>query len=278
MNGLDPSRYEILLHWTALAIYMISAILFLLSVVFKKEWILSIAMVATLLALLPHSVALYLRWEAAGHVPYMTRYEILSSTVWIVVLSFLVLGWRAQRLRATGMVVMPVSILLLCMAIFSNTEIKMLPPALRSIWLIIHVTSNALTAGAIIIAMGASILYLLKEGREGIEFYKRLPSLDLLDAYAYRFAGLAFVFWSITIASGAIWADEAWGRYWGWDPLETWSLITWLVYGLYLHLRRFWRWRGKKAAIMLTLCFIFSVLTLFILPFVVESLHMQYFK
>jgi cytochrome c-type biogenesis protein CcsB len=167
---------------------------------------------------------------------------------------------------------------MMAFGLFMSPEIRRLPPSLRSIWLIIHVTFNKLAAGAIIIALGTSVLYLLKEKRQDRDFYKRLPSLDALDAYSYKFIGFGFIFWSITIAAGAIWANEAWGRYWGWDPIETWSLITWLLYGLYLHARYFLKWQGRKAALLMVVCFVFSVLTIFIIPFVVESLHSEYFR
>jgi cytochrome c-type biogenesis protein CcsB len=177
-----------------------------------------------------------------------------------------------------GAIVMPLSLLVMGGALLSNPGIRSLPPALKGLWFHIHATANGLTAGAIILAVAASFIYLRKEKKENSEFYRKLPSKEVLDEYAYKFASFAFIFWGITIVSGAIWANQTWGRYWGWDPIETWSLITWLLFGLYLHLRYFFKWKGRKAAFMLTICFIMSVLALFILPFVVESLHTGYFK
>jgi ABC-type transport system involved in cytochrome c biogenesis permease subunit len=128
-----------------------------------------------------------------------------------------------------------------------------------------------------LIALGSSIFYLLKERKGESGFYQKLPALDVLDTYSYKFSGFGFVFWTITVVAGALWANEAWGRYWGWDPIETWSLITWLLFGVYLHLRRFFRLQGKKAAWLMILCFIFSIITLFIIPFVVDTIHTEMF-
>lgn len=278
MDDLLMLQYEVVLHWIAVGFYMLSTIFFAYCVSFQRERVTKPALLLALTGLLFHTIALGIRWINTGHPPYTHKYEIFSSSVWITVILFVFLGCRQPRLRAIGVVVMPLSLLVMAIALLSNPEIKSLPPALKGVWFHIHATANGLTAGAIILAVGASGAYLLKEKRENIEFYRKLPSLEVLDEYSYKFAAFAFVFWGIMIVSGAIWANQAWGRYWGWDPIETWSLITWLVFGLYLHLRYFFKWRGRKAAFMLTICFIMSVLTLFILPFVVESLHTGYFK
>lgn len=269
---------EIALNWTAIGLYILSTVFFAYAFAFQKEQALKPAMLIALIGLFPHAAAIGIRWYAAGHGPYMAKYEILSSISWITVAMFLLIALKNPRLRFAGVVVMPLCFLMAVIGIFMSPEIRRLPPSLRSIWLIIHVTFNKLAAGAIIIAFGVSILYLLKEKRQSSDFYKKFPPLDVLDAYSYKFIGFGFIFWSITIAAGAIWANEAWGRYWGWDPIETWSLLTWLLYGIYLHARYFLKWQGRKAAWLMVVCFAFSILTIFIIPFVVESLHSEYFR
>jgi len=269
-------EYQIILKWIAVGFYIVSGVFFAYSVSFQKEKILKPAMVLALIGLILHAIATAIRWEIADHGPYMGMYEVLSSNAWITVLLFIIAAWKVPKLRPAGVIVMPLSFLMMAFGLFADPEIRRLPPALRSTWLVFHVTFNKLAVGAIIIAFGTSMLYLLKEKRQDREFYRKLPSLDALDAYSYKFIGFAFICWSIMIASGAIWANEAWGRYWGWDPIETWSLITWLFYGIYLHLRYFFKWQGRKAALLFVVCFVFSVLTIFILPFVVESLHTEY--
>lgn len=276
VNG-DTLTYEVIFHWVSVALYIISTVLFAYSVSFKKTGALKSGMFLSLAGLVPHSIALGIRWILAGHGPYMAKYEVLSSNAWIVMSMFLLVGWRNPKLRAAGVVVVPLSFMMMTIGLFTNPGLQNLPPALSGIWLVIHILFNKLAVGAILISLGCATLFLLKRNREEMPFYQKLPSLDVLDAYSYKFIGFGFIFWSITIGAGAIWANEAWGRYWGWDPIETWSLITWLLYGLYLHLRYFFRWEGLKSAWMLIACFIVSVITIFIIPFVIESLHSSYF-
>lgn len=278
MDNISILIYEVILHWVAVGFYILSTIAFAYSLTSKKEDALKYGMLFALIGLIPHSIALGIRWYEAGHGPYMAKYEVLSSNAWVTILIFLIIAWRRPKLRAGGVIVVPLSFLMMTIGLFTSPELRRLPPSLRSIWLIIHVTFNKLSVGAIIIALGSSVLYLLKEKRTENEFYKRLPSIEVLDEYSYKFVGFGFIFWSITVAAGAIWANEVWGRYWGWDPIETWSLITWLLYGLYLHFRYFFKWCGKKAALFMIVCFVFSVLTIFIIPFVVKSLHSEYFR
>ena len=277
MNDLSILRYEFVLHWIAVGFYIFSTVFFAYSVSFQKERTIKPALLFALIGLLFHSIALGIRWMVSGHVPYVWKYDILSSNAWVVMAMFLIVAWRYPRLRYTGVVVMPLSFLMLAVGLFMNPEIRKLPPALDTIWLFIHATFNHLAVGALIIALGAAVLYLLKEKKGDTEFFKKLPPVDVFDAYSYKFASLGFIFWGIMIASGAIWANQAWGRYWGWDPVETWSLIAWLLYGLYLHSRLFLKWKGKKAAWMLVLCFALSLLSIYLVPFTVESLHSAYF-
>lgn len=278
MLEISSLKYQVILNWIAIGFYVISTVFFAYSISFQKEKALKPAMIMSLIGLIPHAIAIIIRWDIAGHGPYMAKYEILSSTAWLAIAVYLLVAWRYPLLKPIGVIVVPLSLLMSVISLFMSPDIRRLPPSLRSTWLIIHVVFNRLAAGSIIIALGTSVLYLLKENRQDGEFYRRLPSPDALDAYSYKFIGFGFISWSITIASGAIWANEVWGRYWGWDPIETWSLITWLLFGIYLHLRYFFKWQGRKAAWLMVLCFVFSALTMFVIPFVVRSLHTEYFR
>ncbi|GBE06053.1 MAG TPA: c-type cytochrome biogenesis protein CcsB [Nitrospirae bacterium] len=277
MDNLYLLKCEVISHWIAVGFYILSTVFFAYSVSFKKAGALKYGMFLAIIGLIPHSIALGIRWHIAGHGPYMAKYEVLSSNTWVVILMFLLIGWKIPKLRAAGVIVIPLSFLMMTFGLFTNPEIRRLPPALSGVWLVIHILFNKLAVGAILISLGSAVLYLLKKKQGDKEFYRKLPSLEVLDAYSYKFIGFGFIFWSITVAAGSIWANEAWGRYWGWDPIETWSLITWLLYGLYLHLRYFFKWQGTKAAWMLLACFIVSVITIFIIPFVIQTLHSSYF-
>jgi cytochrome c-type biogenesis protein CcsB len=277
MTTIELLKYEVIFHWVAVSFYVISTVFFVYCLSFQKEESLRVGIWLALIGLVPHSAAIGVRWYAVGHGPYLHRMEGFSSLVWVALVMFLLLSFRAPRLRGIGFVVLPCCLLLMTLGLFSEPGIEDLPATFRSVWLIIHIACTKLAAGAILIALGTAIFYLLKKRKEDGAFYKRLPSLEALDDYSYQFAGFGFVFWAVMIASGALWAHESWGRYWGWDPIETWSLITWVLFGLYLHLRRFFGWRGKKAAWFMVVCFVFSILTLFVVPFVMKTAHSEYF-
>lgn len=277
MDELLLLKYEVVLHWIAVVFYVGSTFFFAYSLSFRKERAVKPAVPLAFIGVLFHSAALGLRWWVTGHGPYLMKYEILSSNAWVAMVMFLYVAWRYPKMRPAGVVVVPMSFLMMTIGLFLNPEVKRLPPSLEGIWLVIHVTFNALAVSALIIALGDAVLYLLKEKKGETEFYKKFPSLSVLDAYGYQFTAFGFIFWSITIVAGSIWANQSWGRYWGWDPVEIWSLITWLLYGLYLHLRLFRNWKGRKAAWMLVLCFALSIFSIYLVPFTTESLHSTYF-
>ncbi len=278
MLTLPITQHYMILNWIAVGFYIVSTFFFTLELTFQKEWAIKPAMASALVGLAPHSVSILGRWWEASHGPYMAKYEILTSIAWLTVLLCLITVWKIKRLRAIGVFVMPLCFLMMVFALFTNPGIHRLPPSLRSVWLVVHIIFNKIAAGSMIIALGTSILHLIKEKRPDRPMAARLPAAEILDAYTYKFVSFGFVFWSVTIGAGAIWANEAWGRYWGWDPIETWSAITWLLFGLYLHLRYFFRWSGNKAAWMMIVCFTSSIFTLFILPFLSGSIHSEYFK
>ena len=270
------------LYLAASTLYAISTILFILSFVFKKEtWIRSAISVA-FLGLLLHSVSLGFRWVEAGHGPYYTMFEALSSIAWANVAIFLVLQYRIQKIRYAGIMVMAVSLLMMGVGATTSTEIMVIPPSLRSYWLIVHIGFAKLAFGFLLIATGLAMLYLLNENYSRNEnsnlsmFYNRLPDMESMDDLMYQFVIGGFLFLSVMIASGSIWAYQTWGRYWAWDPIETWSLISWLVYGIYLHQRRNVGWRGKKAAWLLIVGLIVLAFSLLGAGIVYKGLHSAY--
>ena len=147
----------------------------------------------------------------------------------------------------------------------------------RSIWLVIHIGLYKISLATLIIALAFSLFYLMKR-RSNAPWLLRLPDLPMIDVYAYRFAGFGFIFWTIGMLAGSIWAYQSWGRFWGWDPVETWSLITWIVFGIYLHLRRFFGWQGERAAWFYLGCLVLSLLALFYTSHLNTSIHMEYFR
>jgi cytochrome c-type biogenesis protein CcsB len=149
---------------------------------------------------------------------------------------------------------------------------------LASWWLNIHVVFAKLSYGAFIIAFALALVFLFRERATGTlsEMLEKLPGQDTIDDLQFRFVGIGFVFLGIMIASGAIWANEAWGRYWAWDPIETWSLISWVVYALYLHTRLTLGWHGSRSAWFACLALPVVVFSLIGVPLVYQSIHGAY--
>jgi len=192
------------------------------------------------------------RGVSSGRAPLGNMYEFSISGALTFALAYLLIG-RKYDLRWLGL---PIALLLL---IILGTAVTLLyrpsaplVPALQSIWLVIHVAA-AVTSGGIFLlsnAVASTYLWLDRVERKGerSDFAKRFPSLEVLDQLSYRMVALVFPLWTFAIIAGAIWAEAAWGRYWGWDPKETWSFITWILYAAYLHARVTAGWKGRKAA------------------------------
>jgi cytochrome c-type biogenesis protein CcsB len=171
-----------------------------------------------------------------------------------VVAAYLIMVWRAG-VRWLGL---PVTLLAavgngLAITVF-YVAVAPLVPALHSVWFVLHIVAAAISGAAFNIGGLLSILYLVKqraEDRGRVRGYLTwLPAPRRIDVLAYRFHAFAFPLWTFTVAAGAIWAEYAWGRYWGWDPKETWALVTWVIYACYLHARSTAGWRGRRAALI----------------------------
>jgi len=213
-----------------------------------------IGVTLTIFGFLLSLAGVVLRGLAAGRPPWGNMYEFTISAMLFVVAAYLVILWRWKP-RWLGL---PVTLLAtvgngLAVTVF-YVAVAPLVPALHSVWFLIHIVAAAISGAAFNIGGGASILYLLKkraEARGGARGYlAKLPSLRKIDTIAYRFNAFAFPMWTFTVAAGSIWAEYAWGRYWGWDPKETWALITWIIYACYLHARSTAGWRGTRAAVI----------------------------
>lgn len=268
---------ESLLNWAAIVLYAIATGVNVYGLIFRNEKAERFSYVIVLTGLLAHGSALVYRWAVAGHGPYMVRYEVVSADAWVALFLFLVFGSVYRRIRPASIMVFPVVLLMLGLSQFFNPEISKVPPSLKSIWLVLHVSFIKIALATMLIALAFSIFYILKVHTQ-IQWLKRLPDLETLDTYAYRFAGFGFTFWTITTLAGSIWGYQSWGRFWAWDPIETWSLITWIVFGVYLHLRHFFGLRGENAAYLFILCFFLVMVSVFFVPYLESSIHSSYFR
>lgn len=206
-----------------------------------------------------HTAGVVLRGIAASRVPWANMYEFSITGALFVVFIFLVaLTIKDVRLIATFVSGFVLLILGAATSVF-YVEVKSLMPALQSYWLVIHVVVAVLATAFFNIAAGLSIAYLLKSAgwlekskRNAVQSVKRIlelfPSLESLERLAYRFNIIGFILWSFTLIAGAIWAERAWHRYWGWDTKEVWTFIIWVIYAGYLHANATRGWTGKRSA------------------------------
>lgn len=240
---------EIIIMWAAVTLYAVSAALAIAGFVFRKPRVERAAVVLAGVGLAVHAVGIGYRWQRVGHGPFLGFYEVVSSYAFIGVAAFLGLVSRRRALYPLAAAVMPIAFLVLGGAMLAPKSDLGITGTLASWWLGIHVAFAKLAYGSFITAFCLGVLLIFRERRraEGDALLGKL-SPETLDDLVYKFVAAGFLFLGVMIAAGAIWANEAWGRYWGWDPIETWSLISWIAYALVLHARLTLGWKGKRFA------------------------------
>jgi len=223
-------------------------------------------------------VGFSLRGLAAGRFPLGNMYEFSLAAAIAVSLVYLIAATRTD-LRWLGVWVVGTVLLTLGVAVtLLYTESAQLVPALKSWWLVIHVSAAAISGGAFTLSAGLITAYLIRlraeeRGTAGNGLASRLPSSQRLDALAYRTIAFVFPVWTFAVIAGAIWAENAWGRYWGWDPKETWAFVTWVIYAGYLHARSTAGWKGRKAAVIGLIGFAAFIINFFGVNLFASGLH-----
>lgn len=264
---------ENVLFTITVVLYFVATGLYFGFFIAKKELLGKYASYVMLTGFVLHTIALVCRGIGAGRVPLTNQYEFATSFAWGVVLCFLILE-RKFSFRAMGTFVAPIVFLIIGYAAMQSKDIRPLMPALQSNWLVFHVSTAVISYGAFGVACGISGLYLMRDRMKESDFIKRhLPGKEQLDLFSYRSVALGFLFLTLVIITGALWAQKAWGHYWSWDPKETWSLITWIIYALYLHVRVTRGWMGKKAALFAVIGFICVVFTYIGVNMWIPSIH-----
>ncbi|GAA0205570.1 c-type cytochrome biogenesis protein CcsB [Glutamicibacter creatinolyticus] len=222
-----------------------------------KRGMARIAVVLTWLGVLMHGFAVVSRALAANRVPWGNMYEFLTTGAFVVAAVYVV-ALLLKDLRFMGTFIIGLVTLMLCAATIGfPTPVGHLVPALQSPWIVIHVSIAVLASALFSISFAMNVLQLLQHSRmnrlaEGkndrLPFMRLVPGAGALENFAYRINTIAFVMWTFTVMAGAIWAEAAWGRYWGWDPKEVWSFVIWVVYAGYLHARATGGWTGPRSA------------------------------
>ena len=212
---------------------------------------------STQLALLLMTGVLITRTIATGHAPFSNHYEFAIAFTWGMLLAQVYFEWR-YRIRTMSVITLPVILAMLIYASTMSYKPNPLMPALQnSPLLTLHVFTASLGYGAALVSFAAAVMYLLAPYVK----WKGWPSRESLDELGYKATVVTFPMLTLMLILGSIWGNVAWGRYWGWDPKETAALVTWLIYGAYLHARVTRSWRGKKSAWLLVLAFAAVVFT-----------------
>jgi ABC-type transport system involved in cytochrome c biogenesis permease subunit len=258
---------ELMILWAALIIYVLAGSLSIIAVLFNKR-LQDFTLALICLGLTAHTAALGYRWVRLDHGPFLTMFEILSSNIWSLTLFFCLCYWRLPSVRPIAALIMPILFIMMGWLLLANPGEGFFPPTYDTVWLYVHIGFGKVFMGALLVAVGLSGLILGRRSAWLSTKFHTLPNSASLSELSFRFMALGLVFETLMLVAGAIWAQDAWGRYWAWDPLETWSFITWLILALSLHLRVTWKISPSQGAMVILVVFIIAFLTFFGVPFI----------
>jgi cytochrome c-type biogenesis protein CcsB len=247
----------------------------LLSIIFRKEAIFRWGLHTSLAALGLLTVFGILRWGSSDHPPFVTLFESMTMSIWFLLLMFLIMRLTYKRLSVILLPLSFFSFLLIGWASSMESAASPLSAALQNTWLFIHASFATSGAAAFLVAASFGVIYLLGEPRLATmeKVAARIPTYESLPRSILNFLIFGLILWGVMIVSGSIWANAAWGRYWAWDPIELWSLISWLLYALVLHARLAFK-LSKRLFCWLTIAAAVTVVfALWGVGYVYETIH-----
>ena len=262
-------------------VYALASVFYIGSFSFKKHMLATAGFWVIILGISGNTLGIILRWIESyqmgyGHAPFSNMYESLVFFAWTAAILYIFVELR-YRESIIGVFVAPLIFLVIAYASFDpnmSSKINPLIPALKSNWLIAHVITCFLGYAGFALAFAFSLIYFVKpRDPNSNSIFARLPSWEIIDELTYQMIVFGFLFLTIGIITGAVWANSAWGTYWSWDPKETWSLITWFVYAIFLHLRMMKGWQGKNLAFVSIIGFMAVLFTYFGVNYVLAGLH-----
>ena len=278
-------EWETLLLLATFVVYVASTLIFSLRYWLKSNRLIAAGVAAGGMAFAFHTALLLERCLASGRLPLSNLYEFTLIFAWGTILTFMFCAVRFRMLAAAPLA-LTVTTVLMGIAAMMPRDIRPLMPALRSVWLQAHVIAGVLGYGALAVSAVLALAYLAGMGEKKAGAgpakttneswggqYWRLPEKTELEGYIHGLIVLGFVFLSLLIVTGAVWAEETWGRWWGWDPKEAWALATWLIYLVYLHGRTRFGWQGKATAWFSAVGFLAVMFTLFGVTYLLPGLH-----
>lgn len=263
------------LLWVMLAAYVGAFVVYGMGFWSRSKKMQQVATKVVYIGLFVNAAALVLRSMLIGGLPLNNGFEFGLCFVFVAALAYVIIEKRFS-IGGIGLFVMPILVALGCWLVSVDLTIEPVMPALRSYWLAVHVSAAVISYGAFAVSFAVSIAYLLKEksGDDGqSRLAQSLPSLKILDEITYKLIFVGLPFLTIMLVTGAVWAEYAWGAFWSWDPKETWALITWLVYAIYLHTRFMRGFKGKRAAWLSVLGFAAVIFTFFGVSYLLPGMH-----
>lgn len=255
MTGLEEN-----LLWVTIGLYLSNAVFSLISFWHKKRIVAQFTRLFFVTGVLLQLASLAYRAYLSGHLPGNDLYELNSLGGLLIVFIFLIIRWKVPELKVLTPLTGVIAVVLLLFGYLSNPQISPLPPLYRSEWFFFHISFAFLAFGGYIAGAIISFLYLMTIYFPHLRVRERLVGKNL-DGIVFRLVSFSFIFHALMVITGAFWASTAWGNFWSWDPLETWSLISWLMYGTYLHLYLTFGWRGMKLAWFNLLALILVIFT-----------------
>ncbi|MEW6054556.1 MAG: c-type cytochrome biogenesis protein CcsB [Nitrospirota bacterium] len=266
----------VILFELALTLYFAATIISITELFKESRITARITIAAAVIGFVIHTASIVSRYLTAGHLPITNPHEATSFFSWCIVLIFFILQTR-YKIGLLPSFIMPIVFILMLISSMLSREVKPLTPVLQSYWLGIHTVFAFLGNAAFAMAFGIGCMYLVQEhyvkSKQLGGLFGRLPSLQTLDEVNYRLISFGIPLFTLAIITGAFWAETAWGRFWNWDPRETWSLITWFIYAIILHARLVLGWRGKRAAILSMIGFLTIMIAFFGIKLLQKGLH-----
>ena len=305
---MGDTPLSLALFWIAVVAYLVALLGFVVYLPLRRRWVADLALGAAMTGWPFHLASIVTRALEAGHWPLGNMYEYSTAISLVVMTTFITLALRA-RMRLVGLPCTILAVSLMGVAYMLYVPPGQLVPALHSYWLTIHVTAMATASGLLVFSFVFAMFYLARRWADlrvaaggpdrrlavtaagtplsvggGLAGGSRslatartlvrvLPSARSLDEWSYRFVMLGFPIWSFGVICGAIWGEHAWGRYWGWDPKETFAFITWVVFAIYLHARVTYGWKEVKAAVITGVGFVAILFTLYAVNLWIAGLH-----
>ena len=265
-----------LLFQAVLAVTFVATAAYIVFFISRNKAIRKISQILMFVSGVLQTLYIVIRFALAGHTPITSQHEAVFFFAWATTWAYFSFRWW-YKVKNFGTFVSVLIFALLVVSSFSEKRIDPLLPALQSVWLPVHGGISLVAYGFLSLAFCGGLMYLLLErelkSKKFGYFFARFPSLDSLDQLNIHCLTIGFIFLTIGIVTGSIWARQAWGTYWQWDPKETWSLITWFIYLVQIHQRFTVGWRGKRAAVMAILGFAAVVFTLWGVTYLLGGVH-----